>query len=214
MVEVMQIVAASFKSSHAHVAALRASNPAAGHRWPTPLPETPGHSRTSLVSLSWGPCSFLLGPGAQSLVFALPEPVSPVLGMFWQLCGAFNGDLFQEHLCHPQVCWSRAPIPVAGHCWPTYTGEAQTLKGKSGSVCGVSRYTQVLVWALWMSLEGLILNVILPLVPSCWGFSFDPGCGVYFFGGIQHSPVDVVQQWVGILEFLQEKMSFYSTRQF
>ena len=32
------------------------------------------------VSLLWGHCSFLLGPGAQSLVFALPEPVSPVLG--------------------------------------------------------------------------------------------------------------------------------------
>ena len=90
------------------------------------------------------------------VLFLLSQGLFPQCwGMFWQLCGAFNGDLFQEHLCHPQVCWSRAPIPVAGHCWPTYTGDAQTLKGRSGSVCGVSRYTQVLVWALWMSLEGL-----------------------------------------------------------
>ena len=36
----------------------------------------------------------------------------------------------------------------------------------------------------------LILIVILLLLPSCWGFSFALGCGVSFFGGIQHSPVD------------------------
>ena len=29
-------------------------------------------------------------------------------------------------------------------------------------------------WWVW----GLILNAILPLLPSCWGFSFTPGCGV------------------------------------
>ena len=42
------------------------------------------------------------------------------------------------------------------------------------------------VWWVW----GLILNTILPLLPSCWGFSFALGRGVSFFGGIQHSPVD------------------------
>ena len=42
------------------------------------------------------------------------------------------------------------------------------------------------LWQVW----GLILNVILPLLPSCWGFSFALGHGVSFFGGIQHSPVD------------------------
>ena len=36
----------------------------------------------------------------------------------------------------------------------------------------------------WM----LILNMILPLLPSFWGFSFALGCGVYYFDGIQHSP--------------------------
>ena len=40
-------------------------------------------------------------------------------------------------------------------------------------------------WQVW----GLILNMILPLLPSCWGFSFALGCGV-FFGGIEHSPVN------------------------
>ena len=36
------------------------------------------------------------------------------------------------------------------------------------------------VWALWASLVvwGLILDVILPLLPSCWGFSFAVGRGL------------------------------------
>ena len=37
---------------------------------------------------------------------------------------------------------------------------------------------------------GLILNVILPLLPSFGGFSFALGNGISFLGGIQHSPVD------------------------
>ena len=42
------------------------------------------------------------------------------------------------------------------------------------------------VW--WV--RDLILNVISPLLPSCWGFSFALGCGISIFGGIQHSQVD------------------------
>ena len=41
------------------------------------------------------------------------------------------------------------------------------------------------VWQVWC----LILNVISPLLLSCWGFSFALGCGVSFCGGIQHSRV-------------------------
>ena len=48
MVEVMKIMATSFKGSHAHTAALSAPSPAAGHRQPTPPLETPGHSQASL----------------------------------------------------------------------------------------------------------------------------------------------------------------------
>ena len=42
-------------------AALSASDPAAGHRQPTPLPETPGHSQASLGQSLVG--SLLLSPG-------------------------------------------------------------------------------------------------------------------------------------------------------
>ena len=48
MVEVMKIMTSSFKRSHAGTAAVSAPDPAAGHRRPTPPPETPGHSWASL----------------------------------------------------------------------------------------------------------------------------------------------------------------------
>ena len=59
------------------------------------------------------------------------------------------------------------------------------------------------LWWVW----GLILNEILPLLPSCWGFSFALGCGVSFLVGSNILLSMVVQQWVAILEFVQEKMS-------
>ena len=66
------------------------------------------------------------------------------------------------------------------------------------------------LWWVW----GLILNAILPLLPSCWGFSFALGCGVSFFGGIQYSPVDSCSAAscnFGVLAEEDECTSFYST---
>ena len=94
MVEVMKIMATSFKRSDADTVALSGPNPAAGHRGPTPLPETPGHSRASLCQSLVG--SLLLSPGSwctQGFVFTLQESVFPVLCKFWQLCGGVNGNL-------------------------------------------------------------------------------------------------------------------------
>ena len=48
MVEVMKIMATSFKRSHAGTATLSTLDPAADHHQSTPLPETPGHSQASL----------------------------------------------------------------------------------------------------------------------------------------------------------------------
>ena len=77
MVEVMKIVATSFKRSHESTATLSAPNPAAGHRQPTPLPKTPGHSQASLGQSLVG--SLLLSPGSwctQGSVCALQVSVS------------------------------------------------------------------------------------------------------------------------------------------
>ena len=70
MVEVMKMMATSFKRSPACTAAHSAPNPAAGHCRPTPLPGTPGHSQAGLgQSPVGGHCSFLLGSGAHKLLF-------------------------------------------------------------------------------------------------------------------------------------------------
>ena len=147
-----------------------------------PPPETPRHSWASLGQFLVG--SLFLSPGswcAQGFVCAYQESVSPVLGKFWQLYGMVNGDLLQEGLCHTQVCCTQGPCG-----WPlltcTSTGDIHTLKGRSCSVSVESPGAHKVLfvssehlWRVW----GLILNMIFPLLPSC--FSFALGCGVYFF---------------------------------
>ena len=95
-----------------------------------------------------------------------------------------------------QVCCSQSPCPC-GRPLLTHalTGDTQTLKGRSGSVSvgplgpGAHKVLFEPSEHLWQLL-GLILNVVLPLLPSCWIFSFALGHGVSFFGRIQHSPVN------------------------
>jgi len=72
MVEVVKVMATSFKRSHARTATLSAPNPAAGHCRPMPLLETLRHSQASLGQSLMG--SLLLFPGswfAQGSVCAL-----------------------------------------------------------------------------------------------------------------------------------------------
>ena len=192
-----------------------ASNPEAGHRRPMPLPETPGHSWACLDQFFVG--SLLLYPGSwciQAFVCALQESVSPVLCKFLWFYGGVIGDLLQEGLCHTQVCCTQSPCsrPLLIH---TSTEDTQTqfclsLCRVSGSCCTQSLFgPSGRLWRVW----GLILNVISPLLPSCWGFSFALGCGVSFFGGIQHSLVNgcsAVSCNFGVLTGEKECMSFYS----
>ena len=56
----------------------------------------------------------------------------------------------------------------------------------------------------------MILNVILPLLPSFWGFSFALGCGVSFFGA-NIFLLMVIQQLVAILGFSQKMGAYAST---
>ena len=114
MVEVMKIMATSFKTPCAHTAALCAPNPAAGHCQPTPLPETPGHSGASLGQSLVR--SLLLSPGCwytQGFVCSLQESVSPVLCKFWQLYGESSS---MRTYAIPRSAAPRAPAPVTGHC--------------------------------------------------------------------------------------------------
>ena len=137
MVEVMKIMVTSFKrSSCAHTITLSAPDLAAGHHWPTPLPETPVHSWERLGQSVLG--SLLLSPGSwctQGFVCAFQESVSPVLWKFWWLSGGVNGDLLQEGLCRTQVCCTQSLCPCSSPLLTcTSIGDTQKLKGRSGSV--------------------------------------------------------------------------------
>ena len=68
----MQIMAISFKRSHAYTATLSAPNPAAGHQKATPLLETPRNSQVNLGQSLVG--SLLLSPGDNSTKNEETEP--------------------------------------------------------------------------------------------------------------------------------------------
>ena len=87
-------------------------------------------------------------------------------------------------------------------------GDTQTLKGTSGSVPVGSLGPGVHK----VFFEPLILNAILPLLLSCWGFFFALGHGISFIGVIQHFPVNgclAVSCNFGVLEREDERMTFY-----
>ena len=126
----------------------------------------------------------LLSPGSwctQGSICALKESVSPVLCKFWWLHGGVNGSLLQKGLCYSQVYFTQSPCPGGRPLLArTSAGDTQTqfwlsLCGVSGSWCeqGMFEPSEHL-WQVW----GLILNVISPLLPSCWDFSFALGCGL------------------------------------
>ena len=167
-------------------ATLRAPDPAPGYHWYTPMLDTSGHSWASLGPSLVGP--LLLSSGSwctQGFVCSLQESVSPVLCKFWQA----TADLYlhRRHLNTQSQVWL--------------------------SLCGVSWCTQGFVWVLWASLTGMgfdsKFSFTLPTV--FLGFTFALGCGLYFFGGIQHS-VDgcsVASYHFGVLTGKDDKrMSF------
>ena len=193
MVEIIKIMATSFKRY-----GTQCPDPVEGrHYWPTPPPETPGHSWVSLGQFLVG--SFLLSLGSwctKGFVCALQEPVSPFLCKFWWLYGGVNGDLLQEGLCHTQVCCTQSPCPCGRPLMTcTSAGDTLTPKGRSGSVSvgwGLMVCTRFCLSLLSVSGRYGVwfLTMISPLLPSCWGFSFALRRGVSVFGGLQHSPVD------------------------
>ena len=117
MVEVMKLMETLFKRSSAHTAACCAPDPAAGHRRPTPLPETPGYSWASLGQfLVW---SLLLSPspGAQGSLFL------PSRNLFPQSCVSSGCSIVGLIVTSSKMAYAipmsaapRAPVPAAGHC--------------------------------------------------------------------------------------------------
>ena len=94
MVEVMKIMVTSFKRSHAQTL----------HSVPPTLQQATSDPclcqrlldtyRQVWVSLLWGHCSFLLGPGGHKVLFVPSESLFPSdLCKFWRFYGGVNGDL-------------------------------------------------------------------------------------------------------------------------
>ena len=131
--------------------------------------ETPGHSWASLGQSLVE--SLLPSPGsscAQSFVCALHMSVSPVLCKFWQFCGVSNGDLLQQGLCHTQVYCTQSPCPCISPLQETLKHSSSSFSGVSESWCALGLFEpSECLWGVW----GLILNVIFPLLQSCWGLS-------------------------------------------
>ena len=127
MVEVMKIMATSFKRSH-HVLM---------HSVPPTLQQATLDTRLCRrlldtqgqvwVSLLLGHCSFLLGPSVHKVLFVPFKSVSPVLCKFRELCNEINGNLLQEGLCHTQVCCTQSPCPCGTPLLThTFSGDTQT----------------------------------------------------------------------------------------
>ena len=141
MVEVMKIMAASFKRS---MHTPRAPDPAAGHGQPTlPLGLLDTH-RQVWVSLLWAHCSFSsVFWYTQSFVCALQESVSPVLYKFWWLYGGEWQPPLRGLMPH-QVYYTQSPCPC-GRPLLTRTSavDAQNTQRQVWlNLCGVSRGSQ------------------------------------------------------------------------
>ena len=138
-------------------------------------------------SVSWGVTSpFAWVLACTRFCLCLPRVCSLVLYKFSWLYGGVHGDLLQEGLCHTQVCRTLSLCPCSRPLLiHTFSGDIQTqfwlsFCGVSGSWCaqGLFEPSEHLC-----RVRSLILNAILPLLPSCWGFSFVLGHGVSFLVG-------------------------------
>ena len=117
MVEVMKIMVTSFKRYHAGTTTLSAPNLQQATANPHVcwrLLDTP---RQVWVSLLWGHCSFLLGPGVHKLLFV------PSKSLFPQSCVSSGDSMVwlmatssKRAYAIPKSAIPRARAPAAGHC--------------------------------------------------------------------------------------------------
>ena len=207
----MKITATSFKRSPACTTTLSAPNPSAGHCQPMPLLETSVHSQASLGQSLVG--SLLLSPGSwctQGSVCALQESVPPVLSEFSGLYGGVNGDLLPKGLRHTQVCCPESFCPCSTADLYLHRRHSNTQRQVWLSLCGVSAS-----WGLWPSLAGMGFDYKCDFAPHTilLGHLIALGCGVSFFGRIQHSLVygcSATSCNFGVLTGEDEGISFYS----
>ena len=115
MVEIMKIMAASFKSSHAlqRSVPLTLQEATVDPRLRQRLLDTHGQV---WVSLLWGHCSFLLGPGAYKVLFVLFKSLFPqsFVCSGTSMVGLMATSSKRAYAV-PKSAAPRAPAPVVGH---------------------------------------------------------------------------------------------------
>ena len=178
----------SFKTFHAHTAALSAPTLQPATSDPCLCQRPLDTHRRVWVSLLQGLCSFLPDPGTHKVLFV------PSKSLFSQssvssgssMVGLMAISSKRACLCYctlsPHPCGR--PLLTCPSAGNTQTQFWLSLCGVSGSWCpqGSSEH----LWWVW----GLILNMISPLLPFCWVFPIALGCGASFFHGIQHFPIN------------------------
>ena len=215
MVEIMKLMATSFKRSSACNAAFSAPDPAAGHCNPHLCQRLLDTGRQVWVPLLWGHCPFLLGPSAHRVLFV------PSKSLFPQSCVSSGHSMVglmvtssKRAYAIPRYAAPRAPTLQQSTADLYLLRRHYLLKGRSDSVFVRSPGTHKVLLEPFEHLWWVWGWGISPLARSCWGFSFALGCGISFFGGIQHSPVDgcsAVSCNSGILTGEDKHTSFYST---
>ena len=86
------------------------------------------------VSLLWGHCSFLLGPGVHKVLFVPFQNLFPqsYVSKFRWLCGGLMVTSSKKAYAIPRSIAPRAPAPAAVHCW--HVPLQETFKHSSVSV--------------------------------------------------------------------------------
>ena len=118
MVEVMKMMATSFKRSHACTATLNAPNPAAGHHWSMPLLEM-----WTLLGKSGSVSCGVTAPFSWVLVhtgfcYALQEYISQSCVSSGCSMVGLMATSSKKAYAIPKSAAPRAPGPEAVHCWP------------------------------------------------------------------------------------------------
>ena len=209
----MKIVATSFKRSPACTTTLSAPNPVAATTNPCLCWWLLDTHRQIWVSLLWGHCCFLLGPGAHKVLFV------PSKSLFPQSCVSSRGSMVglmvissQRAYVIPRTAAPRASAPCSTADLYLHRRHSNTQRHVWLSLCGVSAS-----WALWPSLASMGFDYKCDFAPHTilLGHLIALGCGVsfFFFGRIQHSLVygcSATSCNFGVLTGEDEGISFYS----
>ena len=144
MVEVIKILVTSFKRSHACTAALSAPTLQQATADPCLCQRLLDIHEQVWVSLLWGHCSFLLGPGAYEVLFVPSKSLFP---LSWVSSGSSVVELIatssKRAYAIPKSASSRAPESAAVHSWTIPPQE--TLKHSSVSI-NTEKQEEPTVW--------------------------------------------------------------------